>query len=134
MRVIVCGGRFFNDLRRLESMLDSIFSEREVTIITGGAPGADRMANQWARSRGHKAEVYRADWNRYGNAAGPIRNKEMLDTGVDMVIAFPGDRGTANMVKIAREAGVLVFNVAPRPSPSDECPSESGSLGPAPHP
>ena len=55
------------------------------------------------------ALAYPANWKKHGRAAGPIRNKQMLEEAKpDLVIAFPGGAGTANMVKQAREAGVKV--------------------------
>ena len=57
--------------------------------------------------------VYRADWEGLGRKAGPIRNQQMLDEGKpDLVVAFPGGRGTANMMRIAREAGIEVIEVS----------------------
>ncbi len=59
--------------------------------------------------------VFRALWERHGRAAGVIRNQAMLDYGIDLVLAFPGGRGTADMVRRARSAGVAVAAVAPAP-------------------
>jgi UDP-N-acetylmuramoylalanine-D-glutamate ligase len=57
-------------------------------------------------------EVYPADWKLHGKSAGHIRNQQMLDESKpDIVIAFPGGRGTANMIKRAKKAGVEVFQV-----------------------
>jgi hypothetical protein len=83
------------------------------TLIHGDAPGADRLAAAWAKDTGlaefGELLAFPADWEKHGNAAGPIRNQQMLDEGKpDMVIAFPGGIGTANMVRLARKAGVPV--------------------------
>ena len=71
------------------------------------------MARDWART---KPEVERfvchADWEKHGKAAGPKRNKRMLEWKPDLVVAFPGGKGTANMVQQARQAGVEVIEVA----------------------
>jgi hypothetical protein len=79
-------------------------------IIQGGAKGADAVAADWAIVNWVPQEEYKADWNKYHRAAGPIRNKQMLDTGIDLVIAFPvGEaRGTNHMIGIAKKAGVEV--------------------------
>jgi len=82
-----------------------------LTIIAGGAFGADSAAIDWAVVNWVNFEEYPADWDTHGKAAGPIRNQQMLDTGIDKVIAFPGGRGTAHMVEIARKAGVEVIEV-----------------------
>jgi hypothetical protein len=63
-------------------------------IIAGAASGADRLAAEWAVSRGIPLEEYPADWNTLGGDAGPIRNKRMLDEGhPDGVLAFPRANG-----------------------------------------
>lgn len=112
MRVLVCGGRDFLNWRLVEYTLDSLTDVS--CIIEGGATGADKYAAHWAGLCGIPVETYRADWNTQGKAAGPIRNKRMLDEGKpDLVVAFPGGRGTANMVAQARKAGVKVVEVKP---------------------
>lgn len=71
------------------------------------------MAAQWAQRRGIASTAYEADWAHEGRAAGPIRNMRMLDEGIpDLVVAFPGGRGTANMVRQAKERGFEVLEVA----------------------
>lgn len=67
------------------------------------------MAGYWARKRGLTNRKFPANWDAHGRAAGAIRNKQMLLEGKpDLVIAFPGGRGTADMVRRAQEAGVVV--------------------------
>lgn len=113
-RVLVCGGRDFNDGIRLSTVLCELDAERTFTVlIHGGASGADRMAGTWARAGGLPVESYPAEWGKYGYAAGPKRNKQMLTEGrPDLVIAFPGGKGTANMVAQAKAAGIEVIEVA----------------------
>lgn len=118
MRVIVCGGRTFglseDECKFVHSQLNSILYkspyDRHV-IINGGAQGVDAIAKAWAEDKGYKVETYLAEWQKYGRRAGPLRNYRMLAEGPDLVIAFPGGRGTANMVKIAEEAGVDVKKI-----------------------
>lgn len=110
MRVIVCGGRNYADGKRLRRILDDMPVSK---VITGAATGADQLAVEWARARGIEAVEYPADWDRFGNEAGPIRNRKMLDEEKpDWVLAFPGGKGTANMVRQAKERGVEVHEVA----------------------
>ena len=110
MRAIVCGGRNFTDKDLVFQSLDG-FPDLE-TVIHGGARGADSLAGLYARARGIEEEVYKPEWHIYNRAAGPIRNQRMLDEGnPDMVIAFPGGRGTDNMMSIARRAKVLVVKI-----------------------
>lgn len=126
MRVLVCGGRDFTDWlyfrEVMERIADSQFPRTEcdeygnylyaVTVIHGDARGADSLADQWAVLNWTGIERYPADWKKYGKAAGPIRNQQMLDKGKpDLVVAFPGGAGTANMVHLAEKAGVRVIKV-----------------------
>lgn len=111
MRVIVCGGRDYDDETTVIEVLSAL-DPTAVTIVHGAARGADKLAASVARGFGHYVQPYPADWKRHGKAAGPIRNQQMLDAGADLVIAFPGGRGTAHMVEIARAAGVPVMEVS----------------------
>ena len=80
------------------------------TVIEGDARGADRMAGEWAQCHGVQNLKFRAEWEKLGRKAGPIRNQLMLDEGrPDLVVAFPGGRGTADMVRRARAAGIDVI-------------------------
>jgi cephalosporin hydroxylase len=112
MRALVCGGRDFID-RDMLNATDRLHAERGFSLVNaGGGRGADTMAEEWAKTRGIPCEVYRADWEGLGRTAGPIRNEQMLREGKpDLVVAFPGGRGTAHMARIAREAGVEVVEV-----------------------
>lgn len=115
MRVLVCGGRDYEDETRVGNVLDGIRYPSIGEIIHGGAPGADTLANSYASINRLPVQIFRADWKRYGNRAGPIRNQRMLDEGKpDLVVAFPGGRGTADMVRRAKAAGVRVIEVEDR--------------------
>ena len=113
MKVLVCGGRDFQDEALLRATLDELHSSyRFKLLITGGARGADALANAWAVHRGIKNIIYVADWVNHGPAAGPIRNKRMLEgSQPDLVVAFPGGAGTTHMIGIAEKAGVDVYRV-----------------------
>jgi hypothetical protein len=79
-------------------------------LIHGCCSGADAMGREWADGSGVKTKPFPPEWVLYGPAAGPIRNQRMLDEGKpDLVVAFPGGRGTADMVRRARAAGVEVW-------------------------
>jgi hypothetical protein len=114
MRVLVCGGREYDDWWKFNFEMEKFWSENLGihTIIHGDAKGADFMARIWAKYEGHEQEKYPADWKTYGKAAGSIRNQQMLDEGKpDLVIAFPGGTGTADMVSRAKKAGVEVIEI-----------------------
>lgn len=111
MKILVCGGRNFNNVPLLWATMDNLDRQQFIrVVIDGAARGADYLAHEWALARGKTTERYFANWDAEGKAAGSIRNKRMLDEGKpDYVIAFPGGAGTANMVNIARKAGVPVI-------------------------
>lgn len=110
MRVLVCGGRDFTNRVWLERELALQHAFKPITLlIHGGARGADSLAGHWARTEGIPELRFEADWKKLGKAAGPVRNQLMIDEGKpDMVMAFPGGRGTADMVKRAQEASIKV--------------------------
>jgi len=114
-RVLVCGGRDYDDFERVEAVLSKLHAEAGIdAIIQGGARGADLLAYNWAHWAGVPCEQYDADWEAFGRMAGGMRNKAMLDEGrPDLVIAFPGGSGTRNMIRQARKAGVEVIEIAP---------------------
>lgn len=85
-----------------------------MVLINGGASGADLQAREWAKRAGVPVELYQADWEALGRAAGPMRNQRVLEEGKrDLVIGHTNDlsrsKGTAHMAKIAREAGVMTW-------------------------
>jgi len=113
MKVLVCGGRDFVDVPFIQKTLDKYLQEFGFDVlIEGDARGVDRIAGYWARKHKLTNLKYPADWEMHGKAAGYIRNRQMLEEGQpDLVIAFPGGKGTANMIKIAKDAGVNVIEV-----------------------
>jgi hypothetical protein len=113
MKVIVCGGRDFQSPAQVWLELDRLHEAAPITqLMQGGATGVDTFAREWAAKHPDiQRFVCRADWDKHGKAAGPIRNARMLEWGPDAVIAFPGGRGTANMVKQAVDAGVRVIHL-----------------------
>ena len=116
LRVLVCGGRGYTDRARAYAELDRLVPDNSV-IIVGGANGAYGLARDWFFARIDRLSMidhYPAEWGKHGRAAGPIRNQRMLDEGKpDLVVAFPGGRGTADMMARARNAGVNVVEIAP---------------------
>lgn len=120
--VIVCGGRDYTNRSAVYAALDMLHHISPITLlIEGGAAGADLCGKQWAQDRGVLFHTEDADWDLHGKAAGPIRNKAMLDIQrqavsesyeTRYVVAFPGGKGTANMIQQARKcAGVWVIEI-----------------------
>lgn len=131
MKVLVCGSRHFNDYELLRKILNDMFViideqpfphlPEGFVLIQGGAKGTDDLADQWAATYGIASNQYNADWEKYGNAAGPIRNKQMLDEGKpDLVVAFlaAGSRGTRNMISQAKKSKIPVQIILIDPKPS----------------
>lgn len=110
-RFIVCGGRNWKDRMAVYDVLDRLHAKVVIDeIAQGGANGVDRLARQWATDRGVACREYRADWDRYGPRAGPLRNAEMaVDFQPDGVVAFPGGVGTLSMISIAEYEGIQVW-------------------------
>lgn len=115
MRVLVCGGRKYNNVTRLYSILGKLHRERGIDVlITGAASGADDLAAGWAAVHFVPVIERPAEWDKYGRSAGPKRNQAMLDHDKpDAVVAFQGGRGTADMVRRAKAAGVPVWEIQP---------------------
>ncbi|MDA8080665.1 MAG: SLOG family protein [Actinomycetota bacterium] len=110
LRILVCGGRDYNDTETIQVVLRKLARRHfGATLVHGCAPGADSWCGYYGGLAGFSIEAHPARWNVYGHKAGPIRNKEMLDSGIDLVVAFPGGRGTADMVRRARRKGVPVW-------------------------
>lgn len=113
-RILVCGSRDYSDYEEMEKKLRD-FLNSDTIIIEGGAPGADSLAATIADDyKVHYAQVD-AQWHNFGNAAGPLRNAAMLALEPEIVFAFYTNynksRGTANMVKQAKKAGVRVVEI-----------------------
>lgn len=123
MRVLICGSRDWNANLPIMAVLEGLLQPDGTTMLTvieGGARGADAVAAEWVRtvpSEFVQHEQYPADWDVHGKAAGPIRNQRMLDKGKpDQVWAFvtkplEDSRGTADMVRRARAAGITTYVV-----------------------
>lgn len=122
MRILVCGGRDYGykwegskkvrDLVVFNNSIDVVKALNPTRMIHGGATGADEIAPEVARVLDIPVMCFPADWNTYHKAAGPIRNQQMLDEGKpDLVVAFPGGTGTADMVRRAKKAGIEVVEV-----------------------
>jgi hypothetical protein len=85
---------------------------QDIRLISGHAPGADTMAEEWAFERCIPIYIFPTRWDGHKKAAGFIRNQQMLDEGKpDLVVAFPGGRGTADMITRAKKAGIKIIEV-----------------------
>lgn len=119
-RILVCGGRGYDDKRRLEGILQDEVdrTKGDLIIICGYDPdnprfqGADELAFKFARDRRIPAFPFPAPWGKHGRAAGPLRNRRMRDCGrPHKGIAFPGGNGTAHMIGLLREREIPVDEI-----------------------
>lgn len=108
--VIVTGGRDYADHSMITDVLNFLSPH---TVIQGGASGADKLADEWA-SEFAQSITFKADWNKHGKAAGPIRNAQMLDAYPHaVVVAFKGGDGTEGCIKLAKQRNMIVLRVEP---------------------
>jgi hypothetical protein len=112
--VLVCGGRDYDNYDRLSEVLEDVagWSLNPITILEGGARGADSLARRWAKEQGLQCITVPADWEQHGRAAGPIRNARMLkEHPPDQGVVFPGGRGTQDMLIRLFQASVNTWVV-----------------------
>lgn len=109
MRVLVCGGRDFNN----KELMEDVLKQWNITeIIEGEARGADTLSREYAEEHEIPVKSFPANWNEFGRSAGHLRNSQMLVEGKpDLVVAFPGGKGTMNMIMQAKKANVEVYEV-----------------------
>jgi len=110
MNIVCTGGRDYNDFAMVSDLLERLQPQ---LVFVGDASGADQMVIDWCNDNNTSYRLYKADWDKHGLAAGPIRNKEMLkDAGsTATVIAFPGGKGTENCIKTAIGFNMIVLRV-----------------------
>jgi YspA, cpYpsA-related SLOG family len=105
LKVIIAGGRDFNDYELLTKSLEKILSNYEskyIEIVSGMCRGADLLGIKYAETKGISIREFPADWNKYGNRAGPIRNRQMAEYADALVVFWDGkSRGTKSMINEA---------------------------------
>lgn len=113
IRVIVAGGRDFNNYSLVQSKLDHLFSNMDkslIEIVDGGAKGADTQGWRYSKEvLGKVSTIFNADWEKYGKTAGPIRNKQMAEYSTHLVLFWDGkSKGSKNMLDTAKELGLNI--------------------------
>lgn len=113
MKVAIVGSRTYQPLERVRQYVRAL--PADTIIISGGARGVDQAAEQEARKRGLEVQIFLPDWDAYGKAAGPMRNRRIVDA-CDLVVAFWDQKssGTRNTIEQARSQGktVLIIDAA----------------------
>lgn len=112
IRVVIAGGRKFQDYELLKRKMDNLlsrFNPEDIEIVSGCASGADTLGECYATERGIQIKRFPADWDNYGYAAGPIRNALMADYGTHCAVFWDGfSKGSHNMINVAKAAGLKV--------------------------
>jgi hypothetical protein len=120
MKILVTGDRLWTNKAVIRKAICAAVAEysptitgQEITLIHGNARGADRLSAEVALELGLRIKVYDADWEAYGRAAGPIRNRAMIKEEPDIVLAFHNDiassRGTKDCILAAKKAKLQVI-------------------------
>jgi hypothetical protein len=119
-RILITGSRNWSDRQAVWDALDLAAAEYGIdtlTVVHGGCPtGADDAATRWAFQRGVTLDVFLARWQTEGRrAAGPLRNRRMVEAGADLCLAFPlgESRGTRGCMALATAAGIPVKECTP---------------------
>lgn len=107
-RVIIAGGRDFNDYALLRKTMDALLAnineDTNIVVVCGMARGADTLGEQYAKDRGYRVNYYPADWNAYGKAAGYKRNEQMAQNADALVAFWDGkSRGTKHMIDLGKK-------------------------------
>jgi hypothetical protein len=109
MRTIIAGSRYFDDYEILCEVIRES-GIRVTTLISGGSPGADITAERWADLTRTPKQVYPANWNKDGKAAGPIRNSKMAAVAqAAIVICMNDSKGSHDMIEKAKAKKLLVY-------------------------
>jgi hypothetical protein len=119
IRIIIAGSRKFNDYSKMLNKLDELGTHLlatmdDIEIVSGHASGADTLGEKFAEAYNYPLKIFPAEWDKYGKAAGPIRNEQMAKYAAEadkgILIAFPmgESRGTRNMIKLAEQYGLEI--------------------------
>lgn len=107
IKIVIAGCRNYNNYEEAKTYIDLCISNirngNKIIILSGGASGADKLGERYAKENGFDVELYPADWDKHGRSAGPIRNKLMAEN-CDYVICFwdGKSRGTKSMIEYAK--------------------------------
>ena len=110
-RVIIAGGRNFDDYVILKCTMDKILANivEGIVVVCGMARGADTLGEQYAREKGYEVNYFPADWDKYGKSAGYRRNEQMAQNADALVAFWDGQsRGTKYMIDLAYRYGLKV--------------------------
>jgi ABC-type enterochelin transport system substrate-binding protein len=110
MKIIIAGGRNFNDYNKLRESCDNILvNQKDVEIVSGTAAGADTLGERYAQEKGYEVKKFPAQWDLYGKSAGYKRNQQMAEYADGLIAFWDGkSKGTKHMIDIANKMGLKV--------------------------
>ena len=110
VKVIIAGGRDFNDYELLKSKCDYYLRDisDDIEIVSGTAAGADTLGERYAEEKGYPVKRFPADWKRYGRGAGYKRNAQMAAYADALIAFYAGSSGTKHMIETATKKGLNV--------------------------
>lgn len=127
LRIIIAGTRTFENYtllsEEINNYVDTLFEvkaidqDTQITIISGGARGADRLGERYAKEKGYNLKIFPVDWNTYGKSAGYRRNAEMDKFAAEdkngVLFAFwdTESKGTKNMIDVAKRYNLDVMEI-----------------------
>lgn len=109
MKLIIAGGRYFNNYELLKEKVDYFLSNEsgDIEIVSGKARGADSLGEKYAKEKGYPVKEFPAKWNEYGKRAGYLRNEEMALYATHCVCFWDGkSKGTKHMIDLAKKSNL----------------------------
>jgi hypothetical protein len=111
-KIVVAGGRDFNDYKLLTEELIKVlrgYRPSEVEVVSGGARGADKLGERFAKEKNCHLKLFLPDWDSYGYSAGIRRNADMVNYADACLLFWDGkSTGTASTIKFAEKKGILL--------------------------
>ena len=109
MKVIIAGSRTITDRKIVEEAIRKSGFDIDI-VICGCAMGVDQIGKNWAEMRNITIYSFPAKWEKYGKAAGPIRNEEMAKNADALILVWDGkSKGSANMLKQAKKYNLKIY-------------------------
>lgn len=109
MKVIIAGGRFFDDYDLLKIYCGRIIGDRTIEVVSGCAKGADILGERYADEKGFIISRFPAQWDKFGKKAGYLRNEEMAKYADGLIAFWDGEsRGTKHMIDLGHKHGLKV--------------------------
>jgi len=110
IKVIIAGGRKFNDYSLLFDVCNHMLqNQKDVEIVSGTAGGADKLGEKYAKEKGYPLKQFPANWEQFGKGAGYIRNKQMAEYADALICFWDGEsKGTGHMIDLAKKQGIKV--------------------------